>query len=718
MLVWGLVACQGTPTPTPTLEPTVTMVAAAVTPTFTFTPSPTPTTTPRPTATNTAIPTLTPTPSPTIPVVGVGTPVHRSQAVIGPENVTQLTELARWGRGVINDVAYSADGNWIAVGTSRGIYVHDVRDFQAEPQHIEITGGADKVAISPDGGLVAAALPNHLVQLWRLTDRTLLYSLPTQAASLEFSPNGQLLSTGGQLWQVSNGQLFRSVPDAFGTVFSPSGQTVVIWSYVTLSIYRLSDNVLLSERKPVLLSTDEEELGAVFATASFLDDENFVITVLASTPNDFTGLVELQRGNQEELLFTIDRIPFSHWHISPLCNEPLVDADPPPPPIPWEMEIASEEQIVALFYTTPKVFGDLHIHNMIRFFGLADQQPLYTIEDGFIDMAFAPDEQKWVSATQDGHLQIRQVSDGKILENFVGYNEPVLNAIISPENQFVAVEHLDSVTIRRLNDGETLFQYSATQVAFAPDGDTFALGYSDGRIEIHAVQDGTLEKTVVGHTDGITGLTFTPSGKALVSSGLDCQLFVWQMPDGLNGGQLENLMIKGYTSQELKPVRVWNLVPVINHDFLVGEYAGSMGLWNINSGALINNPQTNNYLEGVGVSFDGAYLALAGRPIRLLTLQADGQVTEVWADGNATCVSFSPDSQLLVAGLDENYVDAQRIPDLSRNGSLQLWDVENGQMLHTLSPGTHKATTIAFTSDGRFLVSGSIDGVVRVWGVP
>lgn len=159
MLIFLFVACEQKPEPVtpPLIGRQTATVTLRPTATFSPTPSPTPTTTPRPTATNTAVPTLTPTPSPTIPVVEVGTPVHPAQAVIVPENVTQLTELARWGRGVINDVAYSADGNWIAVGTSRGIYVHDVRDFQAEPRHIE-TGGVDRVAISPDGGLVAAAL--------------------------------------------------------------------------------------------------------------------------------------------------------------------------------------------------------------------------------------------------------------------------------------------------------------------------------------------------------------------------------------------------------------------------------------------------------------------------------------------------------------------------------------------------------------------------------
>ncbi|MBE2224251.1 MAG: hypothetical protein IAF02_22115 [Anaerolineae bacterium] len=89
-------------------------------PTHTASPPATSTHTPPPTEPPTA--TVTPTPSPTISVrVFAGTAVPQSNQPITTDNVTQLTELARWGRGVINDIALSGNGRWVAVGSSEGI---------------------------------------------------------------------------------------------------------------------------------------------------------------------------------------------------------------------------------------------------------------------------------------------------------------------------------------------------------------------------------------------------------------------------------------------------------------------------------------------------------------------------------------------------------------------------------------------------------------------
>ena len=79
-----------------------------------------PTRTLAPTATSTTQPTETatmlPTPMPTLSIrVEAGTAVPHSHQPITTDNVTQLTELARWGRGVINDIALSGNGRWLAV---------------------------------------------------------------------------------------------------------------------------------------------------------------------------------------------------------------------------------------------------------------------------------------------------------------------------------------------------------------------------------------------------------------------------------------------------------------------------------------------------------------------------------------------------------------------------------------------------------------------------
>jgi len=137
------------PTLTPSLVPTSTQTAV---PPSTNTPTPTPT----------ATPTITPTPTPTVAVwVESGTPISESEA-IGLENVGQITELARWGRGVIRDIDLSENGRWLAVAAGSGAYIHDLQDLEAKPVAFEMTGDVTAVSISPTGDKIAIIMGDKL----------------------------------------------------------------------------------------------------------------------------------------------------------------------------------------------------------------------------------------------------------------------------------------------------------------------------------------------------------------------------------------------------------------------------------------------------------------------------------------------------------------------------------------------------------------------------
>jgi WD40 repeat protein len=129
--------------------------------------------------------------------------------------------------------------------------------------------------------------------------------------------------------------------------------------------------------------------------------------------------------------------------------------------------------------------------------------------------------------------------------------------------------------------------------------------------------------------------------------------------------------------------------------------------------------ELDSYADYVTVSQDGRYLAATGYPTRLWEIAPDGQLTELWAEEeNAYAVAIAPDNQLLVAGLGGNYYLDRTTPNMALNGALRLFNMQNQQLLHLLSPQTMQSTAVVFTPNGRFLLSGSLDGVIRLWGVP
>ena len=70
--------------------------------------------------------------------------------------------------------------------------------------------------------------------------------------------------------------------------------------------------------------------------------------------------------------------------------------------------------------------------------------------------------------------------------------------------------------------------------------------------------------------------------------------------------------------------------------------------------------------------------------------------------GGINLMRFSPDGKTL---LDSKWSEAR----------IQLWDVDTGRSLGTLSGHTEPIETLVFSHDGKTLASGSEDGTVLLW---
>jgi WD40 repeat protein len=114
----------------------------------------------------------------------------------------------------------------------------------------------------------------------------------------------------------------------------------------------------------------------------------------------------------------------------------------------------------------------------------------------------------------------------------------------------------------------------------------------------------------------------------------------------------------------------------------------------------------------------GAVRGLAFRPghAQLATATADGKV-RLWAaedpahcllaldahPGGAASVAFSPDGKLLLSGGEDH--------------RLKVWDADAGKLLHELTGHRYPVTCVVFSPDGKRVASASEDRTVRVWSL-
>ncbi|GAA6616073.1 hypothetical protein NUACC26_018720 [Scytonema sp. NUACC26] len=72
-------------------------------------------------------------------------------------------------------------------------------------------------------------------------------------------------------------------------------------------------------------------------------------------------------------------------------------------------------------------------------------------------------------------------------------------------------------------------------------------------------------------------------------------------------------------------------------------------------------------------------------------------------EGAVTSVAFSPDGQYIVSG--------------SRDRKVRLWNTQGNPILQPLQGHENDVTSVAFSPDGQYIISGSSDGTVRLWDI-
>jgi WD40 repeat protein len=146
-------------------------------------------------------------------------------------------------------------------------------------------------------------------------------------------------------------------------------------------------------------------------------------------------------------------------------------------------------------------------------------------------------------------------------------------------------------------------------------------------------------------------------------------------------------------------------------------------VWNIADATLIqdlqHNDPKNNYnreVRSIVFSSDEEYLASAGGDITKLWRVADGVLLHTFERVGARALTFSPDSQVLVAA-----DNAQTSMPTGQWYALRFWDVASGTETRTILV-KNQPTSLAFSPDGQWLAVGFqggqfFSGWVGVWRV-
>jgi WD40 repeat protein len=340
-------------------------------------------------------------------------------------------------------------------------------------------------------------------------------------------------------------------------------------------------------------------------------------------------------------------------------------------------------------------------------------------------LAVAPDGRTLAAATIDGPIHFWDLPSG-VEKHPRGLRGNVSETALAPDGRtawtltpFGVVFQWDVSSGRELRrlKAEPDLEWSKS-VALSSDGKMLAVGelYATdkngwGKIALWDTATGLLLRRLSARGDH---MAFTPDGRTLATiDELDSQIRFWNPVTGKE----DRPTIAGQKATDNGRKTTTGLRFLENARKLMAFGSGFAVIWDVESGR-----EERDYPLGgraSHVSADGRLLAtVKGRArvnvgpgqtlceIEVLDLKTGDIVFSAGIDDSVDAVAISPDASVLAV----SYGDVR--------SAIDFWSLKTKDMLGTVTGHRRRIISLAFTPDGRRLVSGSQDTTALVWEVP
>ena len=579
--------------------------------------------------------------------------------------------MARLGKGVIDDIAFSPGGQYLAVASGIGVWIYEVATSRAL-MLISTASSVRSVEFSPDGATLASGAWDGTVKLWDVATGEIIATLEGHGGgvqSVSFSPDGATLASGAgdatvKLWDVATGEPIATLEEHWDVVqsvsFSPDGATLAssgAWDG-TVKLWDVASREIIT--------TLEGHGGAVWS-ASFSPDG---ATLAWGT---WDGTVKLWDVASREIITTLEGHADAVFSVS--------------------------------FSPDGATLASASWDGTVKLWDVATGEIIATLEghaDAVFSVSFSPDGTTLASGAWDSTVKLWDVATHTTIATLQGHTAVVRSVSFSPDGTTLASGEGNAIglwdvathtTIATL-EGHADAVYS---VSFSSDGATLASASRDSTVKLWDVATGEIIATLEGHANWVYSVSFSPDGDTVASASRDSTVKLWDVATRTTIATLQ-----GHAGV------VWSVSFSPDGTTLAsGSFDGTVRLWDVATHTTIATLQGHaDGIRSVSFSPDGTTLASGSFDGTVRLWDVATHTTIATLQGHADqvqSVSFSPDGTTLASA--------------SWDGPVRLWDVATHTTIATLEGHADGVTSVSFSSDGTTLASGAYDGTILLWDV-
>lgn len=302
--------------------------------------------------------------------------------------------------------------------------------------------------------------------------------------------------------------------------------------------------------------------------------------------------------------------------------------------------------------------------------GPRQHRELIKAHDGSVRaLALSPDGSTLATAGDDRSIGLWNPAARTLLGRLDGHRGPVRALAFSPDGQVLASGSDDDRRILLWNLASRGLQQQwetpgdVTSLAFSPDGSRIASGSENTEsIVLWNAMTGARVGELAGHDLQVTALAFSPDGKRLYSGGSDQAVRTWDLA---TAAEAADPMGAGGSVAQLA------LSPDGNRLASSAHWPGDLLLWHL-AGAEPTLPLKTDGPGGdhrIAFSPDGRMLAHVAGELRLdivlRSVDAQRALGMLEADASTLALAFTPDGKRLVSG--------------HSSGDVVLWDADVGR---------------------------------------